>query len=189
MPDKNKVKYNIQNVHYAKMDDDGTYSTPVHIPGAVSLTTDPTGDDSVFWADGIKYYVVYNNTGYEGDLEVALLPDAFRIDILGDVLDTKKVLVEKSDAPTVNFALGFQIDGDKESTFFWYYNCTASRPATEANTTEESKDPETDTLEWICAPNADGIVRVKTTSETAKAETDSWFNAVYIPNLGTVTNG
>lgn len=185
----NKVKFNIQNVHYAVLDDaQGTYGTPVHIPGAVSLTTDPTGDDSIFWADGVKYYVAYNNTGYEGDFEVALLPDSFRIDVLGDVLDSKNVLVEKADAPTVKFALGFQIDGDKESTFFWYYNCAASRPSSEANTTEESKDPETDTLNWTCAPGADGIVRVKTTAETAAADTSAWFEAVYIPDLSEGNN-
>ena len=181
---ENKVKYNIQNVHYAVFDDEqSTYGTPVHIPGAVSLTVDPTGDDSIFWADGVKYYVAYNNTGYEGDFEVALLPDSFRIDVLGDTLDTKNVLVEKNDAPTKQFALGFQIDGDKESTFFWYYNCTASRPSTEANTTEESKDPETDSLSWTCAPNADGIVRVKTTDTTAAGDKEGWFSAVYAPTF------
>lgn len=183
----NKVKYNIQNVHYAVMDSEGAYGTPVHIPGAVSLSVDPTGDNNTFWADGIAYYQSYNNTGYEGELELALLPDSFRVDVLGDILDAKKVLVEKSDSPTVNFALGFQIDGNEKSTYFWFYNCTASRPTTEANTTEESKDPETDTLDWTCAPGADGIVRAKTTDETADADITSWFTSVY--KYSAQTNG
>lgn len=175
-----KVKYNIKNVHYAKKTTTG-YDTPVAIPGAVSLSADPQSENNIFWADGIQYYKTYSNNGYEGDLEVALLPDEFRMDILGDTMDTtSKVLIEHADAETVEFALGFEIETDGGgSILFWYYNCTASRPSVEANTTEETKEPETETLEWSCAPNADGIVRARTTEETPSATKESWFTTVY----------
>ena len=177
----NKVKYNIKNVHYA-VKGANAYETPVAIPGAVSLSCDPQSESSVFWADGIQYYKTYSNNGYEGDLEVALLPDSFMTDVLGDTLDaTSKVLIEHADAPTVEFALGFEIEGDTESILFWYYNCTASRPTVEANTTEETKEPETETLEWTCSPNADGIVRVRTTAETSSATREAWFTTVFTP--------
>ena len=73
MPRKNKVKFNIKNVHYAKLiknEETGkiTFATPVPMPGAVSLSLDPNGEPSVFYADGYAYYTISNNQGYEGDL-------------------------------------------------------------------------------------------------------------------------
>ena len=62
---KNKVKYNLKNVHYAllNIDEAGnvSYGTPVPIPGAVSIGLDANGEPSNFYADGYAYYTISNN--------------------------------------------------------------------------------------------------------------------------------
>lgn len=116
MPKKNKVKFNICNVHYAlqTIGDNGdvSFGTPVPMPGAVSLSLDANGEPSNFYADGYAYYTISNNMGYEGDLELAMIPESFRTDVLKETLDTNKVLVENANVETANFALLFEFDGD-----------------------------------------------------------------------------
>lgn len=184
---KNKVKFNIHNAHYAKrtVDESGnaTYSTPVPIPGAVSITLDQQGELTSFFADGIKYYVSSSNNGYEGDSEFAQIPDQFREDILNEKKDKNGVLVENSGTEAVQFAYGFEIDGDVKGTKFWFYNCTATRPSVSGTTNEETKEPDTDTLSLSCAPDESGNVRAKTTEDTADTIIENWFKQVYVPDF------
>lgn len=83
----NKVKFNICNVHYALINvaENGeiTYEKPKAIPGAVSISLDLNGEPESFYADGVEYYVINNNMGYDGDLEIALIPEHFLTDVLG----------------------------------------------------------------------------------------------------------
>jgi len=176
----NKIKYGISNVHYAVLGTTG-YGTPVALPGAVSLTLSAEGDRNVFYADDVEYYVVNANNGYSGSLEVALLDDAFRTAVLGEVLDsTDKTLMEvASGAEAIKFALGFDVKGDDNTTKFWFYNCTASRPEVAAETKNESIDPKTDTIDIACAPDASGKVKVKTTDTTTSTVIAGWYTAVY----------
>lgn len=174
----NKVKFNLKNVHYAKVEENG-YGTPVAIPGAVSLSLDPQGELAKFFADGTLYFNSASNNGYEGDLEIALIPDQFRIDILNEQEDTNKVLFENADAITNKFAFGFQIDGDAKGTKYWFLNCTATRPGVNAQTKQETIEPTTDTLTLSCAPDANGDVRCKTQETTEATIYDNWFKQVY----------
>ncbi len=119
---KNKVKFNICNVHYAPITvaEEGTVSfgTPVPMPGAVSISMDPTGEPESFYADGIEYYVINNNQGYDGDLELAMIPESFRTDILKEEQDANKVLVENATAVQKIAATGekFKTVGDNISS-------------------------------------------------------------------------
>ncbi|MBQ4202638.1 MAG: hypothetical protein II655_02945, partial [Thermoguttaceae bacterium] len=92
---------NLWNVYYAPLLTNTTskieYGTPIAIPGAVSLSLDPTGENTPFYADGVEYYTISNNMGYSGDLEIALIPESFRVDILKESPDSNKVLIENKD--------------------------------------------------------------------------------------------
>ena len=181
----NKVKFNICNCHYAlqRAAEDGemTFDTPVAMPGAVSLALDPNGEPESFYADGVEYYVINNNMGYDGDLELAMIPETFRTDILKEEADTNKVLVENCNAETGSFALLFEFDGDVKKIRHVLYNCSASRPKIESKTNEESREVQTETLTVKARPLASGYVKAKTGDATTSKVYDDWYKAVYLP--------
>ncbi len=183
---KNKVKYNLKNVHAAILTkgDDGTftYGTPQAIPGAVSISLDAEGESSPFYADGIVYFRSTANNGYSGDLEIALIPEWFRTDILQEAKDANGVLVERSDnTESVYFALLFEFDGDVNAIRHVLYNCTASRPSIESETKEDTIEPGTETLSLTADPREDGLVKSRTGDTTSDETHAGWYSAVYVP--------
>lgn len=180
----NKVKFNIRNVHYSKLtiglDGKYTFATPVKIPGAVSLSLEPNGEPESFYADGVEYYTINNNQGYDGELELALIPDKFREEILQEKKDTKNVLLENANAETMPFALLFEFDGDSKKIRHIMYNCSAGRPKIESKTNEESREVQTETLTIKARSLNDGLVKAKTSLETDAIVYENWYNTVYI---------
>ena len=190
----NKVKYNLKNVHAAKLTkgDDGnfTYDTPQAIPGAVSISLEAEGDSSPFYADGIVYFRSTANNGYSGDLEIALIPEWFRTEILQEVKDNNGVLVEHSDVTeSVYFALLFEFDGDIKAIRHVLYNCTASRPSIESETKAETIEPGTETLSLTADPREDGLVKSRTGDDTSDSVYRNWYQAVYVPQESAATGG
>ena len=184
---KNKVKFNICNVHYAliTVDEDGdiTFGTPVAMPGAVSLSLEPNGEPSNFYADGYAYYTISNNMGYEGDLELAMVPESFRTDVLKESLDDNSVLVESANVETANFALLFEFDGDVKKIRHVLYNCSAARPNIESTTNEEEIEVQTETLAITAAPLANGYVKARTGDSTTDTVYTGWYTSVYMPTV------
>lgn len=192
MADKNnKVKYNLKNAHYALLAvaEDGTFSfaVPVAMPGSVSISLDANGEPENFYADGIAYYVINNNMGYEGDLELAMIPESFRTDVLKEELDSKGVLIENSEVELASFALLFEFDGDQKHIRHIMYNCSASRPGIEGKTNEDSKEVQTETLTIKATPLSNGMVKAKTGDMTDATVYGDWYKAVYIPAAADTT--
>ena len=180
----NKVKFGLSNVHIAKITEtDGviSYGAPFAMPGAVSLTADEEGETTPYYADNIKYYIATSNQGYTGDLEVAMLAREFLTEILGQVEDANGALFESADDINARFALMGEIDGDAKKRRFVYYDCTATRPSAEMNTTEESKEPQTDTISITMSPRSTdrAVKAVIEPNEENQAVYDTFFTKVY----------
>lgn len=194
---RNKVKFGLNNVHWAKItqwgvDPDGTPTIPVYgesvrLPGAVSLSIDANGENENFYADDSVYYIINNNSGYEGDLEVVLVTTEFATEILGEFLDNNGVLVEKNDAEPSQFALMFEFSGDKHKIRHVLYCCSASRPATEGQTKEDSTEVKTETLSLTASALPSGLVKAKTCESTDENTYNNWYKMPYNPSLSEKT--
>lgn len=181
----NKVKFGLSNVHIAPItaisNSEATYGTPFALPGAVNLTLDPEGESADFYGDNTKYFSEFANQGYSGSLEIALINDEFRTQILGETADSNGAMAESINDTIKDFALGFQINGDKSNRRFWFYNVSAQRPSTASQTIESSKEPTTDTINITASARInDGKVKIflEKTDENTIAY-DGFFDKVY----------
>ena len=189
MPAKeNKVVYGLKNVHYSKMTVNETgkviYAKPVAVKGAVEISLESKAELVSFEADNEVYYSAPGTSSYEGTLTLAKVPDAFLIDILGEVLDaTDGVQTEVDGAKTSNFALMFQFEGDVNGTRHLFYNCSASRPSVASKTGKEIGTTElafTASAKPAETVNDKAVVKTKTTANTTTAIYNAWFDAVYV---------
>ncbi|QRN86035.1 hypothetical protein JR334_02030 [Clostridia bacterium] len=181
---ENKIKYGLKNVHYAPItESDGViaYATPVLIPGAVNLSLSASGDKLEFYADDVEYYEEQVNNGYEGSLEIAVIPDSFRVDILGDTIDGNGALIENANAKPNKFALMFEFNGDAKKVRHIAYYVSGSRPNVEGSTKTSSKEPKTDSMDITVRPHpTNGNVKAKVKEGTAGY--DDFYTAVYVEN-------
>jgi phi13 family phage major tail protein len=186
----NKVKYGLKNVYYSVItltNNVPHYALPVHIPGAVSTSLSPVGEKVRFAADDREDYFAENtNNGYDGNLEMALIPDEFRRDVLGDTIDSNDALVENANGAAKKFALMFEFDGDAKKTRHVLYNVLATRPGIEGTTRSNTKEPKTDSLEIEVRPAID-TSDVKAKVKQGDTGYDTFFTAVYLKNAPTNT--
>lgn len=174
-----KVKFGIKNVHYATATTNG-WNTPVAMPGAVSLTLTPNGENNPFYADDTRYYVTVANNGYEASLEIAYIPESFLQDVLKVSYDaTDKVYIEKTGVQPASFALLFEEEGDAIGTKYVLYNCVAQRPTRQLNTTTDTIDPQTQSIDISALPMSDGTVIAYTGSSATSTVLSGWYNSVW----------
>lgn len=189
----NKVKFNLKNVYASIVTETVTngvtaytYGTPTAIPGAVSMSLDAEGESSPFYADGIVYFRTVVNNGYSGDLEIAIIPEWFREQVLQETKDENGVFVETANVTDpVKFALLFEFDGDQRAIRHVLYNCSVSqRPSVASQTKEDTTEPVTETLTISADPREDGLIKARSGSETDATAYGAWYTTVYVPDFG-----
>ena len=98
-------------------------------------------------------------------------------------------MVETNTAELQQFALLFEFDGDKNHIRHCLFCCSASRPATEGQTNEDSKEVKTETLSLTATALTSGLVKTRTCEETDNATYNNWYKSVYMPTITDATGG
>lgn len=174
----NKIIFGLENVHVAFRNTTG-YDAPTHVPGAVNLGLTPEGDTTNFYADNIEYFTATSNNGYAGDLEMALVPDSILAEMLGWETDENGMLVEIADGVQKEFALLFEVKGNKKNKRYVYYNCKASRPNEDHATRTETIEPTTQALSIAISPTSIGGKLIVKGGLELSATNTSAYNAFY----------
>lgn len=186
-----KVKFGLKKCHYAvatiATDGSATYGTPKALPGAVSISFEPSGENTPFYADDVEYFTAPGNVGYTGTLELALITDDFRKDCLGEDTTTETgVAIEMADAAPKNFALLFEFTTDDKALRHVFYNCTASRPTVAGTTKGESVEVSTETINLRATSIYNAVVEgniPKARCISTAAPYDDWYEAVWQPTV------
>ena len=181
----NKVRFGFKNAYFAPITKDTNgneqYATPIKMPGAVAMNLSPSGDSTDFYADDWPFFSDDNNNGYEGTIEMALIPEEFKIACLGFVKDSSGVLGESAISIKKAFALLCEFTGDQKARKFVFYKCMASRPELNGTTKGESKEVQTETLSIKIRPASNGMVKMETSEDTDAEVFNGWYNEVYEP--------
>ena len=188
----NKIKYGLKNVHGAVITVANgvvTYGTPKAIPGAVNISLSPAGEKVEFYADDLLYFGTNTNQGYDGTLEIAIMPDWFRTDILCEEVDANGAYVENSDVTPKNFALMFEFNGDVSATRHVLYNVNAARPDVKGSTKTKNVEPQTETLNITASPATDTYDVKASLPYSADAAYTNFFSAVYLKDAVVNTAG
>lgn len=185
----NKVRFGLEKLYVASVTvNDGviTYGTPVHFPGAVSITEENRGDEAEFWADNMAYFLYRSSTGKDVTLTVAEVPEFFKTGYLGYAEDENGVLVEKAGADRPYFALLYEFDGDEHATKHCLYYCKAALSSLEGETIgDNGTEPQTTELSITALPRpADRNVKISTGENTDSEVFEGWYSAVYEPDMG-----
>lgn len=162
---ENKVVFGLSNVYF------GTYSvtttgsvtlgTPYHVPGAVNLSLDADTEESVFWADNVKYYVSNADNGFTGEVEMAYFPNDFKTQFMNYKTLSNGGLAQIKSMNNKTVYMMFEASGDKQNRRAILYNITLGPISREYSTTEEGKEPVTATMPiTVVGDNDTGVTRV-----------------------------
>lgn len=180
-----KIKFGLSNVRYAVLtnEEKWTYGEVKEIPGGVKLSLSAEGESSPFYADDINYFETQANNGFSGDLEIALIPDEFKKEVLGYEEDeTTGMLLEVSSAIPKIIALMYQFKTDEKARKVCLYKVSVGRPSMEHATKGENIEPQTDTIPIKVLPMLKGNKEfVKGISSSDSKNYATFYDSVPVP--------
>lgn len=178
----NKIKFGLKNVHAFVVTDTGsaiTYGEAKKINGGVTISLTPNGELTEFYADDVAYWSAEVNNGYDGQLDIADIPEWFATDILGDEI-VDGVQYESSEQKGKKFALTFEINGDAHARRYLLYYCTATRPTIGSATKGATVEPQTSSLTFNTRPHPyNYLIKANTTAATTPEKFAAWNTKVH----------
>lgn len=145
----NKIVFGISNLHFGRFtvnaDKSVTMGEPYHLPGAVRLALDAQTDESKTHADNIVYWSCYSDSGYDGEIESALITDYFKLTFLG-YKQLNDGGIGNVGAPVPQVYMMFESDGDENKRRGIIYGIDLGGISNELATEEGTKDPATSTM-------------------------------------------
>lgn len=156
---KNKFKYGIKNMHIAPITEvditkaDGnayTYGDWFGVPGAQSTNLTNQFASQSIYADDSEYATLGKNNGYEGDIQVTILPPEF----YDKILHCKNGVLS-SESPA-EFAVAFEFDGDINKGRRCLFHCSLTKlPNIVHNTKTDTLSIDSDTISIRAKPRLD----------------------------------
>lgn len=190
MTSRNIVEFGLSKVHWAeKLTDAPTYGAYTAEPGAVQAGWEYTGGRNVFRADNKNYSITYANNGGTLTIELAKLSDEFKLMTGLFRRDANGAIVTLAKPTPKHFAMAFDIDGDAKARENVFFDCVASLPGGNAQTTEENDTtPQTQSIEITYSPIVINSVEMTDASvelaNVGEAIYNAFYDAVYLPTFG-----
>lgn len=153
---KNKITFGLKDVHYslATQDNNGnwTFGTPKALPGAQEFSSESIGGSTNVYADDTLYASLVQNAGRTLTVKFTEISEDFKKEVLGYKELSDGNLVEIANVPVVNFALGFQLDGDSSKRKVWYFLCNVTPIAESTKSKADSIEANSVTLNITARP-------------------------------------
>jgi phage major tail protein, phi13 family len=181
--DGDKIIYGLSHVCISKWDAaTGKYGTPKAIKGAVSIELNPLIDKvEPTIGKGVKETIIERLNGFDGTIELQIVPSWFYVDVFGDTLDDKGAMYvtsKRRNLPT--FALLFEFKTDSHARRFVFYNCKYFRPSIAGKTTSDKLETQKEKFDIQIRPRRDDDkIYNWTTSDIDTDIYNDWFNTVY----------
>lgn len=173
----------LKGIHVAPYNG-STFTTPVPITGAKSVSAELEYSEVKFYADDVNDFSDYQFSGGSGELVLSGLKLEEYKTLFGSDYADGIATVNSSDV-TPQLALLFERKklGTQDRILYVLYNVKFAPPTIEANTLEGDISEETITLSFTVSEMANGdVYRVCDTGEGAEANSEAitnWYTKVY----------